>query len=173
VSFQESKPPDWYWRIGQCDKEFLKGLLHRGVNFLIIGGTAVCFHGCRSVFDVDDLDLLIRPTLQDAKLVAETVDQVMLSCGISTSQIDVARLSKPKCQMPVKHTVFNTEFLTANSTQEFDLFFSRAFNTSFDLLSVKIIAIHDLIAMKQVAISQQDALQKHGTDLQNLRNVIL
>jgi hypothetical protein len=48
-------------------REFVALLLSRGVHFVVIGGHAVAFHGYPRL--TDDLDLLIRPTTENAQRV--------------------------------------------------------------------------------------------------------
>lgn len=42
--------------------ELLSALSKGGVEFVIIGGVALFFHGCREITEVGDLDILYAPT---------------------------------------------------------------------------------------------------------------
>lgn len=52
-------------------REFVELLLSRGVEFVVIGGHAVAFHGYPRL--TDDLDLLVRPTKDNAQRVVDAL----------------------------------------------------------------------------------------------------
>jgi len=61
---------------------------------LIVGGVAIAAHGCRDIANVDDLDLLIEPTVENGQklLVALAVAQVS-SIVIGVRSTTVASIS--------------------------------------------------------------------------------
>lgn len=53
-------------------REFVELLLSHDVDFVIVGGHAVAFHGYPRL--TDDLDILVRPTPQNARRVMDVLD---------------------------------------------------------------------------------------------------
>lgn len=54
-------------------REFIESLTSLGVEFLVVGGHAVAFHGHPRF--TGDIDLLVRPTLANATLVLEALQR--------------------------------------------------------------------------------------------------
>lgn len=52
-------------------REFVELLLSRGVDFVVVGGHAVAFHGYPRL--TDDLDLLVRPTRENGQRVVDAL----------------------------------------------------------------------------------------------------
>jgi len=68
--------------LGKADnRRLVQSLLTHQVPFVIIGGTAIAANGARDPIDVDDLDLLIPPTLG----AAEKTCAALMALGIPLS----------------------------------------------------------------------------------------
>jgi hypothetical protein len=50
-----------------------------GVEFLVVGRTAVAVHGARDPFQVDDFDVLVNPTLQNAESVMSALSAMRIT----------------------------------------------------------------------------------------------
>jgi hypothetical protein len=68
--------------------EYLVGaFLDNGVDFLIVGGLAVAFYGCRDNNDVGDLDLLLKPSEENARRSIDVLKKPLL--GLAVDFIDI------------------------------------------------------------------------------------
>jgi predicted nucleotidyltransferase len=162
---------EWYDRFNEHDISVLKALNENQVSFLIIGGTAVAFYGCREIHNVDDLDILIDPTIGNATKFVTAVTDVARNAGRPLSKvIDPLDMTKPKVQFPFKFTPFYCEFLTPANHVEFDHLMSRAQIAKVGFQEVHMVALSDLVAMKgDVVRDSQSTFEKHSNDLERLR----
>ena len=55
-------------------REFVELLLNRKVDFVVVGGHAVAFHGYPRL--TDDVDLFVRPTLENGARIIAALDDV-------------------------------------------------------------------------------------------------
>jgi hypothetical protein len=136
-----------------------------GVAFLIVGGVAVAAHGCRDIADVDDLDLLVEPTVKNGQrlLAALAVAQVP-TC------ITADAIARPALQIPIK-THYYAELLTPRNGFDFAAMASRSVPVLFGDLAVNVVSMTDLIRMKEDAIAESPGvLGKHGIDLARLQD---
>lgn len=140
------------------------------VAFLVIGGTAVAAHGCRDVAEVDDLDLLIAPTIENGQRLLNALAAAQVPVCIQADTI-----ATPALQIPLKK-YFYAELLTPRKGFDFDEMLNRGVSVSAFGLSLKVASVFDLIRMKQDAIIEsQKVLTKHETDHARLRahNVVM
>ncbi|WP_171088939.1 hypothetical protein [Usitatibacter rugosus] len=147
--------------------DFVAELEKARVRFMIVGGLAVVFHGCRDPSNVDDLDILLDPSPGNAERFATLMLSVLPGANITASQ-----LAKPKVQMPVKRD-YLLDVLTPPPEFSFSELDSRAevaiLNGS---TRVRVIGRADLAAMKRLAVASVGKdLAKHQNDLQCLEAV--
>lgn len=161
---------DWCYKIWDSEHIVLSQLLADEVGFLVIGGTAACYHSAREVESVDDLDILLRPKQADADLFAAAIQTAAPSLNISfDTPSSFASLANPRTQFHLKNGALNIDFLTAESVDQFDVFLDSAIRTKFKDILVPVICKHHLIEMKEHLASQKDCDIKHTQDLQKLR----
>jgi predicted nucleotidyltransferase len=162
---------EWYQKFNEHDISIVRALNEKQVAFLIVGGTAVAFHGCRETHAIDDLDMLIDPTIENAKKFVGAVTEAARNSGLPLSKvIDPLDLIKPKVQFPFKFGAFYSEFLTPNSHEEFDHLMSRSHLTKIGIQKVNVVSLPDIIAMKVEAVrDSQNSFEKHSNDLERLR----
>lgn len=137
-----------------------------GVEFLIVGGTALAIHGCRDVADVDDLDLLVSPTIENAQRIfsAFTAAQVTLS-------VLPESLAKHAVQVPIKNWQYWAEVLTPRKGFDFEEMLKVSIPISFRSMTLHIASRDDLLKMKEDAVCEiSRVLAKHEKDLACLRN---
>lgn len=147
------------------NEKLLQHLHGAGVDFLVIGGAAVAFHGCREDGQYDDLDLLIAPTIENAKKVVNA----LIAAGVPLSASPEG-LAKPAMQVPVKTWQYWAEILTPRQGIDFDSIAQSALAGMVGQHSVRIVCHADLIKMKEDAVGRlKDELHKHDRDLQCLR----
>jgi predicted nucleotidyltransferase len=160
----------WHDRFDEHTIGLLRLLSSRSVSFMVVGGAAVAFYECREIHEIDDLDILVDPTIESAEKIVEVATKAASDAGRPLQSIDAKNLAKPKVQFPFKFDPFYAEFLTAKSSDHFSSLFSRSIATRANDFTLKIVSLEDLIVMKaEVADQVQTALDKHANDLVCLR----
>lgn len=91
--------------------EFLAKLVARNARFVIVGSTAVRFY--LPDREVDDLDLLIEPTLMNAEIIVGTINEFGFPCACEPSA-----LTKPKAQLSHKNYLY-LDILTPDAETNF------------------------------------------------------
>jgi hypothetical protein len=152
----------------KADNAKLLDHLHEAeVDFLVIGGAAVAFHGCRDDAQFDDLDLLIAPTIENTRKVVKA----LVAAGVSLSASAEA-LAKPAVQVPVKNWQYWAEILTPRKGVDFDSLAKAALPGKVGQQSVRIASRTDLVKMKEDAVVRlREDLCKHERDLECLKNI--
>lgn len=59
------------------NRRLVEGLTSADVEFVVIGGVALAYHGIRDPFEVDDLDLLLEPNKKTAETVTSALSAVL------------------------------------------------------------------------------------------------
>jgi hypothetical protein len=142
---------------------------NEGVRFLIIGGYAVFFHGCRDTDEIigRDLDILIDNSQSNTEILISALRKhpFFQSHGIP----DAIGLQKLAVQFPLKQH-YNLEILTSFEDIDFDQMLERSEPAILGGVEVAVASRTDLIRMKEIAmINQKD--QKHFIDIQRLKAV--
>lgn len=142
-------------------------LVNAEVAFLIIGGTAIAAYGCRDVANVDDLDLLIEPTVENGQKLL-----IALAAAQVSTFIQAEAIAKPALQIPIKKHYY-VEFLTPRKGFDFTKMLGHSVSVSVGSLIVKVASVADLIRMKEDAVAEsQRVLSKHEADLECLKKRI-
>jgi predicted nucleotidyltransferase len=162
--------PLWHHKFWDEEIALLGKLNEAGVAYIIIGGAAVAHYGGREAQEIDDLDILVDCTEENAGRFAKVIDRATKEAGVHlTSQVVQSDFARPKIQWPLKTAQFHCEFLTPNSHDEFDEFLSNADKTVIRGQSVHIMARSDLIVMKRNCVEDyRKVLAKHVKDLKYL-----
>ena len=63
------------------NRRLVEGLTSAGVEFVVIGGVALAYHGIRDPFEVDDLDLLLEPNKKTAETVTSALSAALPNRG--------------------------------------------------------------------------------------------
>ncbi len=135
-------PPDF--------SEFLRLLNEHRVDYLIVGGYAVAFHGHpRATADIDIWIPMREQTAQQvvAVLKAFGFDVPQLSADLFLRPDQVIRLGTPPLRI---------ELLTTIAGVDFDTCSKRAVQATFDGVDVRLIALDDLKTNKRAAGRHQD-----------------
>jgi hypothetical protein len=146
--------------------DFARTLTKAQVEFLVVGGLAVVFHNCRDPLKVDDLDLLLNPSPENAERFIECCwprDLMPLPT--------VAQVAKPNLQIPLKIIpLFNLDILTPPQHIDFGELSDRSESALLQgNIPVRVISRRDLIMLKQIAIQNLSKdKQKHENDLRYL-----
>ena len=151
------------------NKRLLEALNNHAVAFLIIGGVAVKFHGCREEFD--DLDIMIEPTVKNGSSFLDGIRSLGLHPHCTAQQ-----LGHSNKQIPLKNEYY-ADILTPPPGIDFQELYARGLNGYVNDIPVRFIALEDLIILKEIAVSHtQSELSKHQGDLdclQKKQNIVL
>jgi hypothetical protein len=141
--------------------DLLSKFISSGVSFLLVGGAAVAFYGCREETHLSELDILIDPALQNAERVIAVLSAVGMQIRIGAGE-----LAGPKKQLPVKQLLFDMDILTPAADENFSAMLARSAQGTVNGGVVRVIARDDLIAMKRVAANDATTdVEKHKRDL--------
>lgn len=122
---------------------------HR-VDYLIVGGYAVAFHGYpRATADID-LWVPMRPE------TAGRLVTVLKQFGFDVPQLSAEIFMRPDQVIRLGAPPLRIELLTTIAGVEFDACHGRAVWTTFDEVDVPVIALDDLKANKRAAGRHQD-----------------
>jgi predicted nucleotidyltransferase len=124
--------------------EVLKKLLEFNVEFILVGGYAVNFHGYNRV--TGDIDLWIRPDNGNKLLLLKSLE----SLGFDKDGMDTIRnldFNRPQL-FSVLERPFQVEFMTHISGIKFDDAILHVIQARLDELTIPIIHFRDLIINK-------------------------
>lgn len=131
-------------------KDFLRSLNGRGVEYLVVGGYAVGFHGYPRA--TIDLDVWVRPSSENADRVIEALRDF----GIDSPTIEPALFIEPRSLVRLGVPPFRIEIMTAIDGVEFDGCRGRAAAFELDDLTVPMISLDDLRINKRAAGRHKD-----------------
>ncbi|MCB0537934.1 MAG: nucleotidyltransferase [Bacteroidetes bacterium] len=132
-------------------RDFLKALNNNSVEYIIVGGYAVIYHGYNRT--TGDLDIWINPNSENYKKLSKAFIEFGMSVFDMTEQnflsnnFDVFTFGKPPVCI---------EILTKVKGLEFTETFKFAIETVFDEIQVKMIDVRDLIKAKKAANRYKD-----------------
>jgi predicted nucleotidyltransferase len=94
-------------------REFVELLLSRSVEFVVVGGHAVAFHGYARL--TDDVDLFVRPTLENgARLVSSLEEFGFGSIGVTAETFThpdrVIQLGRPPNRIDLLTNIYGVTF---------------------------------------------------------------
>lgn len=144
--------------------DLLHELQRRGVSFLIVGGAAVAVHGGREETHLDEIDVLIDTTIENAQRVVAT-----LKARGFDPQWPADELTKPRKQVPAKDWAHDIDILTPRADEDFAALLARSVPAVLNDLRVSVIGRDDLIAMKLIAVKNDENPAKHERDLARLQ----
>ncbi|MFG0285976.1 MAG: nucleotidyltransferase [Phycisphaerales bacterium JB039] len=138
-------------------KEFLRLLSSEKIEYLVVGGYAVSYHGYPR--PTGDLDIWIAIAPENAeKLVGALAKFGFGGAGATTEMFltpgRVVRMGVPPVRIEILSSISGVEFSTC---------FARRINATIDGVSVNVIAREDLLANKRSAGRAKDL-----NDLQHL-----
>ena len=136
-------PPDF--------KEFLQALNNSAVEYLLVGGYAVAYHGYPRT--TADIDIWIRVARENVLRTMEALRKFGFGASDASEQMfliagRVVRMGVPPLRI---------ELLTSISGVEFDPCYARRIKASIDGISVTVISKEDLLANKRSTGRAKDA----------------
>lgn len=134
---------------------FLRFLTQLRVEFMLIGGAAMAFHGLRDApDDFADLDILINPTRSNAARFAEAMNMAASASGkIVAHKFDPSLMAKQFANFVPDKSQFDCEFVALLRPSDFTTALGRTVNASFAMMRVPVMAPLDLRARKIEALA--------------------
>jgi hypothetical protein len=126
-------------------KEFLQLLHSENVEYLLVGGYAVGYHGHPRA--TGDIDIWINPTAANAERVASALRQF----GFSAATIEARMFEQPHKVFSIGVPPIRIELLTSVSGLQFDETFADRVNTELDGVPVTVISLEKLKANKRAS----------------------
>ncbi len=143
-------PPDF--------REFLECFNAAGVEYLLVGGHAVSFHGYPRV--TSDMDLWIHRTPENAERAVHAIRQFF---GDDPEGLVREQLLDPENVTHFGARPFLIEILNRISGADFDQAWARRVRTVYDTVPVNLLGIEDLLLNKRASGRAKDL-----ADLENL-----
>ena len=132
-------------------RELLELFRSHGVEFLVVGGHAVAFHGYPRL--TEDLDLFVRPDVANGARIVEALKMF----GFGSLEIAAADFQADDRVIQLGRAPNRIDLLTRLYGVEFDSAWSRRIEATFDDVPVSMISRGDLIANKRATGRLQDA----------------
>ena len=158
----------------QAHRVFLQALIKNKVDFLLIGGYAAIIHGANRT--TSDIDLLIKPDLENGKKVLKA----FVDTGLDAGEL-MPEDFQQELFLSFGFEPDAVDIMTFTKGITFDEAFANAVNVDFDGLIFKMIDIRDLIKNKlslertgnKSFLNKYDAaeLQRILTERENNNNV--
>jgi len=142
-------------------REFLALLNSNGVEYLVVGAFAVAFHGFPRY--TADLDLLVRPTLENASRVIRSLSQF----GFGTTEIQANDLVLPGKVIQLGMNPNRIDLLTGISGVTFDEAWATRSQAELEGIAIQLIGRAALLRNKQCTgrakdLGDVEELQKRG-----------
>lgn len=139
-------------------REFIGLLNSRRVDYLIVGAHSLAFHA-RPRF-TGDLDILIRPTAENA----EKVIAILKEFGFANLDVSASDLIDPGQVIQLGRAPHRIDLLTSISGVSIDEAFGDKVNASLDELPVSFLSKTLLIANKRSVGRPQDLADLHALE---------
>ena len=140
------------------NSDFVTAVSGCGVRQLVVGGLGVHYHCPERV--VDDLDLLIEPTVSAGLALIQVLPQFNEQPTFSAEQ-----LTHPKAQLRLKRHLY-VDVITPHAEDDFEGIWSRAERASLNGRAINVAALSDLLNMKRRAFRERgDPKDQHDVQL--------
>ena len=131
-------------------RDLLEAFVASGGEFVLIGGSAVIFHGRPRA--TKDLDLFVG--IDDAN--RQRLAEALSTFGAPANVIEAARNLAPGEVVFFGVSPLRVDLLASASGIEFSGVHERAIETSLDGVPIRVIALDDLIANKKASARPRD-----------------
>jgi len=136
--------------INQDFKDLLALFNEQEVDYIIVGGYALAFHGAPRF--TGDIDLWIRPTEENA----EHILQALKMFGFGSLGIDSEDLTRDDQVIQLGYPPARVDLMTTVDGISFDSSFSNSVETHYGDITVKMISKDDLITNKRAIGRHKD-----------------
>jgi predicted nucleotidyltransferase len=138
-------------------KEFLQLLHSEEVEYLLVGGYAVGFHGYPRA--TGDIDIWINPGAENSARVV----RALLGFGFSSQTLNAGMFQQPEKVFRIGVPPLRIDLLTGISGRVFEACFADRVAATIDGVDVNVISLENLKANKQASGRLKDL-----SDLENL-----
>jgi hypothetical protein len=142
--------------------EVLRALNCCGVEYLVVGGLACVFYGCRDPFEVDDLDVMLNPTIENMELFLSALPSIGVGAPATPE-----RLAQPGVQVPLK-ALHHIDALTPPKGIQFSDLSRHAQPAAVNGVALRVVGRDGLVALKRIAAQGTGEVAKHAADLARL-----
>jgi predicted nucleotidyltransferase len=139
-------------------REFVELLLSRKVEFLVVGGHAVAFHGFPRF--TGDIDFFVGRTVDNARRILDALG----TFGFADPALDVATLTAPDQVIQLGRPPNRIDILTSISGVAFEDAWRHRIEGDLDGLTVQFIGFDDLRANKTASGRTKDRLDLEQLD---------
>jgi predicted nucleotidyltransferase len=133
-------------------KEFLSLLRSHGVEYLLIGGYAVIYHGFPRA--TGDMDIWIAMDPENARRMVDTVREF----GFDTPDLSPALFLQDDSMVRMGNVPLRIEILTRISGVGFDECYHNRIVDEMDGVEVSVISLRDLLANKRASGRHKDLM---------------
>lgn len=137
-------------RISKDLLEFIALLNSHQVEYVLVGGHAVAFHGWPRF--TQDIDFFVRPTLENGQRIAN----VLKTFGFDVAQLTPELFAEPKRNIQLGHPPHRIDLLTSISGVEFEDAWRSREAADFEGVVVNIVAKDLLIQNKRASGRAKD-----------------
>ena len=131
-------------------REFIELLNSHGVEYVVVGGHAVAFHGYPRY--TGDIDFLVRPTEENAARIVAVLD----AFGFSDAHELKASLTQPEKIVQLGRPPNRIDILTSASGVDFEEVWNLAISTELDGLPVRFPDFRSLLKNKRASGRPKD-----------------
>jgi hypothetical protein len=135
-------------QLSEVELQVVDELVKARVNFIVIGGHAVVFHGQKRI--VNDFDVWIEPSADNVSRLTAAVNRL----GYSLLPDTLARLQQPQGQLTLG--MWNTDVLSSLEGLDFSACFARAGEADASSRLVMVLSRADLITTKSGSKREKD-----------------
>ena len=137
-------------KLGQDLREFIELLNSLKVDYLVVGGHAVAYHGHPRF--TGDFDFLVRPTQENAERLLDA----LRAFGFSETGLSSDEFTRPNTVMQLGYPPNRIDLLSSISGVDFDEAWSARVSGELDGLPVSFLGWDALIKNKQAAGRDKD-----------------
>lgn len=131
-------------------QDIIRLLNEKSVEFLLIGGYALAFHGYPRF--TGDLDILVKPSRQNAKKILDALGQF----GMASLELTEEDFIKEDSVIQIGVSPLRIDFLTSVSGVHIDDLFKNAIEIQLEDVSTRMISRGDLIKNKRASGRMKD-----------------
>ena len=131
-------------------REFIELLNSHGVEYVVVGGHAVAFHGYPRY--TGDIDFLVRPTEENAARIVAVLD----AFGFSDAHELKASLTQPEKIVQLGRPPNRIDILTSASGVDFEEVWNQAISAELDGLPVRFPDLPSLLRNKRASGRAKD-----------------
>jgi predicted nucleotidyltransferase len=131
-------------------KEFISLLSSHKVEYVIVGGHAVAYHGYPRF--TGDIDFFIRPTPPNAQRVLDVLE----AFGFGGLQIGISDLTAPDKILQLGRPPNRIDILTSISGVDFEVAWASRVHATLDGEAVAFLALDEVIRNKQASNREKD-----------------